>query len=1750
MGKWWTQEAGAAAQGLYGDPWLAMNSTMTNSSLFPRDQQPALGDTPSAASLGMTEEDFNKYVTVNDDNSWSVAKNMDGSARAKGFMGFLGGMVSDVSYIVGKADEKISGTPGLGQFYNSQKWLAKNFAVQPLDKLASGAYWLYSEGVSQPLTATILQFGKVSQGNAGALVSGKEWADAYDKGDNPDLSPGRALANIGGTMGMNPLETAANVLAAPITGGGSLAVFGKGTLPEYSNDRYLYDSDYWSKKNGWKYSIGTGLMDATASVALDPTVAIGKIIKPIRAAARTVKVAEGLQAGVKAGPITIVKPRTAEQLVQGDKFTALAQKAIDDKWSPAQIQLALERGRGSRVSAFTSRDMSAQLSDVLAKANSVDDWRLAARFAMGDAEAFAQMSAKSQSFALAFGKALDNRVNIVNADAIYKKSFGSLVENNFQARPIRPATVSGAVEKTERPFGPMPKDWEFSPGLKRPLNERVLVDEQGSLLFRSPFVSTPARVAEDLADAGKPFEQLAFEGKGFKYEVKPIDPNLIPTDYYQGVNIPGMVEWRSGISANLEASTAQLDDLAKKNDWLATAISNLSDPAAVNPLFGSMREARFAGLGRNVIKQSERRQVQYLGAMADEGFQSRLLQNGIYGATVRAIGKAGDRMPDGVINHNEGDAALKLAAYLKSAPIDNSEIADIVNNYSKIANKSDNVKYIEDLVEPMVFEGFGKKYGLDLDVVQEMFNRYRQISAEELGKTRNSQAYSAATVEGANGAPIRVDKMRDGENMVASPMLQTQLQYTSPMLNLKQFDRFLIKNAPTINRMRKAGIGTYDVLDNISDSFNTVFKLGNLLRVSYVARNVGEETLAQAAKFGALAVMSDAARGGINLLRNRTPSGAILGEAGKAYRSLEVSRALPMVQTMGDNLDTHIAKIEGDIARKTKGTGTFAPGTLEAEDIGYLQDRLLNAKAAKAEFKAYEDELLQHGVRQAKDIGEGTFIYRGQVIPEAFNEAYAGAIPRGQITSSDSWKTVFSRIESFGKEDMIRSGNHVTLTPSDAGHMDAWERAVNLQILQDPVGLRIARDATGEEAIKFLRSPEGSLYRKNLGAAGGREPAEHVRLVKAMVDQYIPESMREQAAKNGKVAVDDFKAIAASDRPPVHGEELKATMKGNEGSFGWFDMLNEKWFQGLPRIASDRLSWQPTYVRSHRMHMQELVDLHMSTEAKLGKSAEFIGTDDMNKLMLKADKMARSTMKEVLYQPNRTRTGHALRYISPFFSAYADSMARWGGLVVENPDLIGKMAKIYNAPVAANLVTNRYGEKVNADGTDKNGDLVEMKDRVLNFQVNPLTKNLPAGIKDMQINIGSLNVVTPGEPWWSPGFGPVVALPANEMMRNFPKSADFLGWVSPYGSQAESFGEDVVRSVLPTYAENLLLDYDKDGQKYQDALMASYRAQVVDYHQNGGAIPDWKKAEKDARNLFFLNALADFVLPGKTREADKYQFYVDALKTLREEDASTANDKFMAKYGEDFKQYADALLFTASASKSKTGVPSTAEGLAASEEYGGIIKAHPELGAYIVGDQSRAGEFSNWALLNQRASGDRTTVSAEDRVKQTAINAGWDMYIKIADAIRADMVNRGFSSLQEKGAEDLASKKRKVTLAIANKYPQWAEDFTVTDRDSVPKRIQALKEIVSDQRILSDPNRTDAKYMVAYLQKREQFQQILAGRERAGGSALLTAKSNYDLSRSWQRYREAIAEKDTKFSAAMERYLANDMLQTSIIKAG
>lgn len=1917
MTRWWTTEMGLAGQSIYDDPASAIDITQMPPSLYPGQTTPPSpqGAKPTPESLGVSKDYFDKYVHVNDDGSVYQNLNANGSLRQKGFAGTIDhyweaskvGGSAFLSWLTGGeevqavADQKLSpgedvkfanilsqdksqrapgfvqaGAKGVGNILKYTVW-------QPLDTLATGAYWLQSEVVSQPLTAAVLQFGKGVQGNWGDAFSWDELSESYQKADKvtrkattqdvqeyagkgmtikegdeilvqEGISPGQAIANIGGVTGAgffwdkNPL----GVLKVLSTAAGL-----EGVDPKLQNEKYLYDTNYWRATDSGAYKWGTGLNDAAITIFLDPTIVLGKAAKGARGAKFAVEAAQGSTKGLKVGGIQVLKPKSVEDVLSDSKkfdefFDGLVGK------TPKEIEYALDYRRGSKRTAAVNANMMGQISEALSKTQSKDDWRLAFRYFTGDAEAFAELSMRNKALMLEISEASNHIVDIKDVDKLYRENFGALKLGGFQAAPLKPKTptvpggkISLSFEEAEPLFAKLEKRLakgkisqqkydalvrklnkriikppttgtaqKVRPGAKdetiaqlendkilsawggRSIGERIGVDKQGKLFdVEKTFKGETQLTPDEIANSKKTYDQLEIEGIPEAYTIRPIDPSIIPDYRYTnlGTEVPGIKEWQFRTKQSLEAAQEKFNSLVERNDWIQK-VMNDPDTAINNPLFGSLQELRFLGVGRNAVKTSERRTIQYLGKQTTEGMQSRLLQNGVYSGAVRFLGLRGDKLPTGVLNHNFSTAADDLAAYLRASPISNDAVFDLVSAYTKIDSTADKIAYMEKTIEPMLFETLGRKYGMDLETMQELFLRHRVGTVQELsavGKMNPKQTYIAPIGGEVQGGKIvggqRIDKVKDGESWVASPQLETQLQYMSTLPNFERVESFLKKNSEKIKRYRRVGYSVQEALADFGDAYNSVFKLGNLFRVAYVARNLTEGSLAAAAKQGAFAVAMDAGTGAANFLRNRTPVGAVIDAAGKKIGVVRTNKALPMIQSTIKTFETHIDELEAELksihaARSTfgrkpdvdisdvnlleiekglkvrygqrpeaAGKDKVLPWDLDDEVVTELGDRIRKAKQSLAEFKSYENAINDAAVSKSKKLGGSTYMYRGQVVGESFAEDWAGALSREEVTSSDSYKVIFGRVQSAFKEDMLTTGSRITVTPKDPNHMDSWVKAVNRQILQDRVARKILQDPTGDVAIKFLRSPEGGQYMKSLGLTGRRSAPEHVRVITQMIDQYIPESMRE-AALGGNVPLRMFEDVAKEARPLVHGDELKMSLQGDRSPYRIIDKLNEKWFGAVSKL-DDKLIWHPTFNRAHRANMQELIDLHFATEKSLGREATHIPKETLAKMMDRATEKAKQDMREILYKPDRTNFSHSLRYMIPFLNAHTDSLNRWGGIIAENPELIGKAAKIYNAPVSGGLVVDRNGEQVDSDGyvTHKDGTrtFVNMRDRVLNFQIVKGSKGIPNEAKGVRISLNSLNVITPGEPWWNPGVGPIVSIPTASIMRNYPQTSEILGFFNPYGSEAKTWVGDLGLSVLPQWAESFagLGKFDEDGKRFQDAVMANYNAQAMAYHNDNGPIPDFNKAQKDARHLFWLEAVVNGVLPGKAAFGGKLAYYEDAYAQLLADDPSTARDIFMAKYGKDFNDQAAALAFLQSGTKNEKGFPSTLEGFAASKEFGELADGDPAIAAFISGGSD--GEYNQWVAQWQENHGEKVVVSAEDRIKNAEENAGWQAYVAISNGIDADLNSRGLSNLNQKGAEDLREYKENVIISIADKYPAWFEDYNVTQRNAVPKRIALLTAAVNHPAASQDWTRNivdpetgavggDIGVMRQYLDIRKAFVQELRDREAAGFAGTLDAAENYDIARRWDLVKGMIVEKDTRFGWFYHRYLNNDNLQT------
>src|SRR5882757_11443682 len=153
---WWNKDMSDAGQGLFVDPQTAINTATVPKDVLSQ-----------------------KYAMEED------------ARKARG--GFMQNIMQGIGSVGHDIDGALSHIPGWGVAKDVGKTL-----WWPVDKAASGAYWIYSNAVSQPLSTLFLQAAKAEiapgdKGYFGTLLSGSEWSDAYGKAEH--ISPGQALVN-------------------------------------------------------------------------------------------------------------------------------------------------------------------------------------------------------------------------------------------------------------------------------------------------------------------------------------------------------------------------------------------------------------------------------------------------------------------------------------------------------------------------------------------------------------------------------------------------------------------------------------------------------------------------------------------------------------------------------------------------------------------------------------------------------------------------------------------------------------------------------------------------------------------------------------------------------------------------------------------------------------------------------------------------------------------------------------------------------------------------------------------------------------------------------------------------------------------------------------------------------------------------------------------------------------------------------------------------------------------------------------------------------------------------------------------------------------------------------------------------------------------------------------------------------------------------------------------------------------------
>lgn len=778
------------------------------------------------------------------------------------------------------------------------------------------------------------------------------------------------------------------------------------------------------------------------------------------------------------------------------------------------------------------------------------------------------------------------------------------------------------------------------------------------------------------------------------------------------------------------------------------------------------------------------------------------------------------------------------------------------------------------------------------------------------------------------------------------------------------------------------------------------------------------------------------------------------------------------------------------------------------------------------------------------------------------------------ISPDEALGQIFQTNKQLMHGNLQRSFDHggkvIRATDDEALHATSWAHAINNQLAQDALAVQAIKGASADDMSQWLqRTAEGRAYRKRLGLRF-TSADELANSAFHDVADYLPSPLIREKALEGKVtpAFLQEEVPNLAHRPEVHtGQVGQSQLKYKRA----LDRVISSWFNVAATIPAKSLSRHPLFNQLYEGHLGILKN-------QLVKQGAFDTTvDAVEQLATAARRLAHKDMRKLVFDiAHRSDAASALRFISPFMSATTESFQRWGRIIAEKPQVVGYAANFFNAPLSMGVMQDAEGNHIMQDGTIMDPvtgkrTLVPKSQRYIVARMPHWLVDSPVGVAlgverssgNMKLSQNSMNIVTQGDPWFHPGVGPIVQIPINELVKDKPKQAELaraLG-ILPFGPQQGGTGGPLNRAtgfMIPATMKNFLTAFDTSDERYQSVKLQITQRAAYEHKELGKPMPTAQQISGMVRDYWLFSAASAFLQPMSTQRKDAYQFYRDQYNNLRRADPRTADDEFLAKFHESY------FTFAQSQSQNASGLPASMKAVELSKKFAGLIAQHPDLAVLIVGPEGN-GPFSpeaysyqlNTPLVPGGAEMQRTKMSADQAMEENKKRLGWAKYTAKMNDLTAQLTNRGLASFEDKGAADLKDQKRQYTMLYSQPlYPDgspnpfyndaWSRDFSSFDNLKYDRLVAGLQAVASSP-LADQSKRSDLRVLQQYLGGRKQLVGLLAERGAAkNGAKTLSSARNADLASQWARFVDGLVESDTSFGDLYHRYLSRDLGVTAV----
>ena len=1203
--------------------------------------------------------------------------------------------------------------------------------------------------------------------------------------------------------------------------------------------------------------------------------------------------------------------------------------------------------------------------------------------------------------------------------------------------------------------------------------------------------------------------------------------------------------------------------------------------------------------------------------------KTRIYARDMFGSSSTLVRSFAEAHPNGMIQIDDlhPEAIDELRGQIARIPGIGPDIrADILNNYLKTTTEGERMHALEE-IQGLGVQKIAEKHGFESKEAMALYREYRE------GITRGQEElrrYSAANFGGEKkSVDIFADK--DG-NLKIHPNMVTKLADSQILIDFNALDKTLARNASALKALRTSRIGNTDWLVDGLDYTSHLWKFATLFRLGYIPRVLSDDLLGQVARLGAATMAARAGYGVKNLATNlfqfKAPSYYEGAEAtarqGVKYADEEIKALQPELDRVKTSFERAEAVYRTDLG-KARGRATKARNTLAAMDraadpVKYSAMEKLSSKLDKAATDAEArlgthsparrermtaleeqmDELMSgrdgqltaaesakalrlKGFRQSSQLDKPVTV-GGIELPAAL-AGEKGEYYQKLISSDDSLRTLLQRNKQLIHSNLQRSGANakaaapISYPGTEGTFVEAWHKAINHQIMQDPLAKQAVEGASIDKMSSWLtKTTAGRAYRKRLGIKYST-PDRIAAAIWHEVDEYIPitdavPGFREAVLK-GEADMDYLTEVAKTGVYPqyVHSSQLGEALAGSNHASRSADRVIDWWYKWAASLPADRMSRHPLFNQLYEGHAKSLVNQEIKQGAKISQA-------DADRIAETARRLAlKDTRKLVFDIAHRSDAGHALRFMSPFYAATTEAWQRWGRIIADRPQVAGYAGQFFNAPLSWGWAQDQDGNTIRRDGTvtttDENGKLtqrfVPKGERMIIARVPKFLVSSDIGkalgmdsvdnkLKNWQISQDSMNLITQGDPWFNPGTGPVVSIPASLLVKDKPKQAEVLRHIGvlPFGPTPGGVGDTVAQQALPAYARNFLTAYDTSDDRYQRVKLQIMQRAAYQHANFGTPMPSAQEIADQTRNYWMFSAATAFTQPFATQRTDPYQFYRDQYNNLRRKDPLNADQQFLDRFGESYFVFAQAT------SENSGGVQATMKAVELQKKYADVIAKNPDLAALIIGPEGN-GPFSPEAYAYQLtvplvpggAEAQRTKMSADEAMAENQRRLGWAEYTRLNNMVKSQMHSAGFDSYEDAGAEQFKAMRGAIAKILGdplladgteNKLynEQWSKDYYTVDPKRYDRLIPGLTAVANSE-MAKLKNRSDLRTLQQYLGYRQAITGALAARDKAGGSAALKAKSNADLSAAWGRIVDSLTESDTRFGDLYSRYLSRDL---------